>query len=81
MRRLYQHREEVLEGFSKEHGVKRLAWCEPHDTMDTAIVREKRIKAWKRPWKIGLIEKQNPAWRDLAVDFGFDMQPSKRLVD
>ncbi len=81
MQRLYQHREEIMEGFSKEHGIKRLVWFEAYDTMDVAITREKQIKKWKRQWKIDLIEKENPDWRDLAVDFGFDMQPSTRLID
>jgi putative endonuclease len=71
LQRLYQHREEVLEGFSKKNGVKMLVWYEQHATMETAIKREKQIKKWHRQWKINLIEKDNPDWRDLAVDLGF----------
>ena len=69
--RIYQHRTELFDGFAKENGVKRLVWYEAHDTMEQAILREKRIKAWKRQWRINLIEASNPDWRDLAVDLGF----------
>jgi putative endonuclease len=71
LQRLYQQREEALEGFSKNNGVKMLVWYEQHATMETAIIREKQIKKWNRQWKINLIEKDNPDWRDLAVDLGF----------
>ena len=79
MQRLYQHREAIIDGFSKEHGIKRLMWFETHETMESAIIREKRIKNWNRDWKINLIEKDNPDWRDLAVDIGFEMVASTRL--
>jgi putative endonuclease len=52
--------------------VKLLVWFEQHPTMDAAITREKRIKKWNRAWKLALIEADNPEWRDLAEDFGFD---------
>ncbi len=78
--RLYQHREGVIEGFSKTYSVHRLVWFEQHSTMEHAIIREKRIKKWNRAWKIRLIEESNPDWRDLAVDFGFAVLPTKRLV-
>ena len=70
--RVYQHREEVMPGFTSKHGVKRLVWFEQHATMDSAITREKRIKKWNRAWKLQLIEAENPDWRDLAEDFGFE---------
>jgi len=70
--RLYQHREGVTDGFSKRYGVKRLVWFELHGTMETAIKREKSIKRWQRQWKIELIERENPTWRDMAEDFGFE---------
>ena len=79
MKRLYEHREAVIDGFSKEYGIKRLVWFEAHETMESAIIREKRIKKWNRPWKIKLIEAANPDWRDLAIDLGFDVGPSTRL--
>jgi putative endonuclease len=69
--RVHQHREGLLPGFTREHGVKRLVWFEQHATMEQAILREKRIKKWLRVWKLELIEKGNLGWRDLAEDFGF----------
>ena len=50
----------MIEGFTKDYGVKRLVWFEPHESMESAIVREKSIKKWKRQWKIDLIEAGNP---------------------
>lgn len=61
-----------MDGFAAKHGVKRLVWFEQHATMEHAILREKRIKKWNRAWKLSLIEKDNPDWRDLAEDFGFE---------
>jgi putative endonuclease len=72
MQRIWQHRENVLPGFTRRHGVKLLVWFEQHGSMDSAITREKRIKAWKREWKLALIEEGNPEWRDLADDLGFE---------
>jgi putative endonuclease len=63
--RIWQHRNDTVEGFSKRYGVHDLVWFELHDSMMSAIAREKAIKAWKRSWKIELIEKFNPYWRDL----------------
>jgi putative endonuclease len=70
--RLYQHREKHSLGFTSQHDVVRLMWFEQHETMESAIVREKRIKKWNRDWKIRLIEEANPEWDDLALGFGFD---------
>src|SRR5262245_58120923 len=70
--RIYQHRNGVLPGFTREYGVKLLVWFEVHDTMEGAIVREKRIKKWNRAWKLELIEAANPEWRDLAEDLGLE---------
>ena len=70
--RVWQHREEVTGGFTKRYGVKRLVWFEVHETMESAIRREKSIKRWHRQWKVELLEKENPTWRDLAEDFGFE---------
>jgi putative endonuclease len=72
MQRLWQHREGVIPGFTKRHGVKILVWFEPHGSMESAIIREKQIKAWKLDWKLALIEEVNPEWRDLAEDLGFE---------
>ena len=70
--RIYQHRTGLIRGFTRDYGVKTLVWFELHDTMDGAIVREKRIKKWNRAWKLRLIEATNPDWRDLAENFGFE---------
>ena len=70
--RVWQHRESVAKGFTERYGVKRLVWFEVHETMESAIRREKSIKRWQRQWKIDLIETNNPTWRDLAEDFGFE---------
>jgi putative endonuclease len=75
--RVIQHREGQLGGFSHEHATHRLVWFEQHATMETAILREKRIKRWNRQWKINLIEAENPDWRDLAVNMGLAMLPPR----
>jgi putative endonuclease len=75
--RIWQHREGVVPGFTRRYGIKRLVWFEPHKEMEFAILREKRIKRWPRAWKYDLIHSINPAWRDLAEDFGFDPLPLK----
>ncbi len=71
IRRISEHREDSRPGFTSRYGVKRLVWFEPHATMQSAIIREKRIKKWNRAWKLELIEAANPDWRDLAEDLGF----------
>ena len=65
IQRVWQHRNEVVEGFSQKCGVHRLVWFEQHETMEAAILREKQIKKWNRAWKLELIEKENPEWEDL----------------
>ncbi|KUJ84956.1 GIY-YIG nuclease [Microbulbifer flavimaris] len=65
VKRVWQHREELAEGFTKKYSVKTLVWFEQHSTMETAITSEKLIKNWKRAWKIRLIKESNPEWRDL----------------
>jgi len=67
-RRVWQHREGVVDGFTKKYGVKQLVWFETHDDMVGAITREKQLKQWKREWKLKLIHAQNPAWRDLYLE-------------
>ena len=69
--RLFKHRAGMTRGFTSRYGVYRLVWFEPHEDMLTAIAREKAIKRWRRVWKAALIVAANPAWRDLAEDFGF----------
>ncbi|HUA81208.1 MAG TPA: GIY-YIG nuclease family protein [Dyella sp.] len=65
IRRIWQHRNNVVEGFTNRHDVHFLVWHELHSTMESAITREKRLKGWKRAWKIRLIEETNPTWTDL----------------
>jgi putative endonuclease len=72
LQRVAQHREGLLSGFTDSYDVKMLVWFEAHPTMESAIQREKRIKKWRREWKLRLIEAANPDWRDLATDFGFE---------
>jgi putative endonuclease len=66
--RVWQHREHVVDGFTRRHSVDRLVWFELHGSMETAIVREKRLKKWRRDWKTQLIEERNPDWKDLWPD-------------
>lgn len=68
MQRVWQHKEGLVEGFTKKHNVKMLVWYEQHATMESAIGREKAIKEWQRNWKLALIEKMNPQWTDLYAD-------------
>nr|WP_267899706.1 GIY-YIG nuclease family protein [Erythrobacter aureus] len=63
--RAWQHREGVADGFTKRYGCKVLVWFECHETMESAILREKQIKAGSRQDKLALIEMENPTWRDL----------------
>ncbi|MEZ5938809.1 MAG: GIY-YIG nuclease family protein [Hyphomonadaceae bacterium] len=65
MARTWEHKNEQADGFTREHGIKRLVWFEQHTDINTAILREKRIKRWRRDWKIALIEEENPHWEDL----------------
>jgi putative endonuclease len=64
-RRVWEHKNKVVEGFTKRHDVDRLVWYEAHDTQAAAVQREKQLKEWKRDWKINLIERENPHWTDL----------------
>jgi putative endonuclease len=68
VRRVWEHREGVVPGFTKRYGVKTLVYCEALDSIEEAIRREKQIKAWKRAWKLRAIEVANPDWRDLYED-------------
>jgi putative endonuclease len=63
--RAWQHKEKVVEGFTKKYGISCLLFYEAHSNPESAIRREKQIKKWRREWKINLIEEFNPAWRDL----------------
>ncbi len=63
--RAYQHRNGLVEGFTKRHGCKLLVWYEAYEDLDSARRRELQMKKWKRAWKIDLIERHNPQWKDL----------------
>jgi putative endonuclease len=68
VRRVYEHRDGLVRGFTRRYGVKRLVYFEIYDDPRSAIQREKNLKHWSRAWKIALIEKQNAEWRDLYED-------------
>lgn len=72
IQRVWQHREGVVEGFTRQYGVKTLVWYELHETMESAIQREKRLKKWLRRWKVDLIEERNPRWKDLWLELHGD---------
>ena len=64
-KRVWEHKNNVVEGFTRRYGLHRLVWYEVHETMESAIVREKRIKSWRRIWKLELIEAAHPDGEDL----------------
>jgi putative endonuclease len=64
-KRVWEHKNNIVEGFTKEYRVHHLVWFELHESMESAILREKRLKEWKRKWKLALIERTNPNWQDL----------------
>ena len=68
--RVWQHKSDLAQGFTQRHKVHMLVWHEIHDTMESAITREKSIKGWRRAWKMALIENANPSWRDLYEELG-----------
>ena len=65
IKRIWEHRNDMVEGFTSRYNVHRLVWYELHANMESAITREKRLKNWKRKWKLELIENSNPEWHDL----------------
>ena len=67
-KRIWQHRSGAIPGFTKRYDVKMLVWMEEHDSRESAFLRERQLKKWNRDWKLRLIEKENPAWRDLWHD-------------
>ena len=68
VRRVWEHRIGTVPGFTRKYGVKMLVWYEQHETREMAFQRERQIKRWNRAWKLQLIERFNPTWKDLAVD-------------
>jgi len=68
VQRVWQHKYHVVDGFSKKYRTDMLVWYEMHGDMESAILREKAMKEWKRAWKLRLIEERNPEWDDLYAD-------------
>ena len=68
IQRVWQHRNGLAAGFTRRHGIHTLVWHEVHETMESAIAREKSLTEWKRAWKLALIEDTNPYWHDLYPD-------------
>ena len=64
-KRIFEHRNHLVDGFTKRYKIEKLVWYEVHETMESAISREKQLKKWNRSWKIRLIESQNRHWEDL----------------
>jgi len=73
--RVWQHKNDIFEGFSKTYRCHRLVWYERFQLVDFAIAREKQVKRWPRAKKIELIERVNPAWADLSVEWGKPLTP------
>ena len=68
IKRVYEHKNELVEGFTQKYAIHNLVYFETSDSIECAIMREKQLKKWNRAWKINLIEKSNPAWKDLYPD-------------
>jgi len=68
IKRIWEHKNDVVESFTSRYKVHDLVWYEAHETMESAITRESALKNWKRKWKLELIEETNPGWRDLYSD-------------
>jgi putative endonuclease len=64
VKRVWQHRNDIIPGFTKRYGVKTLVWYEVHESRESAFLRERQIKKWNRDWKLKLFEQTNPTWRD-----------------
>ncbi|HEX9934713.1 MAG TPA: GIY-YIG nuclease family protein [bacterium] len=68
IKRVWQHKNDLAVGFTKRYAVHMLVWYEPHETLENAIRRGKNIKKWNRKWKLDLVERSNPKWKDLFND-------------
>ncbi len=65
VKRVWEHKNNVVSGFTRRYNIHQLVWYELHESMESAIQREKQLKNWQRKWKLDLIEKFNPSWKDL----------------
>ncbi|MBA3678714.1 GIY-YIG nuclease family protein [Candidatus Saccharibacteria bacterium] len=68
-KRVYEHKNHLRDGFTKNYSVEKLVWFEQYEDITDAIVREKQLKQWRRDWKLDLVEQSNPNWNDLSKDF------------
>ena len=68
VKRVYEHKNDLVEGFTQKYTIHNLVYFEATESIESAIMREKQLKKWNRAWKINLIEKSNPAWKDLYPD-------------
>lgn len=66
-RRVYEHKSNIIKGFTEKYSVHMLVWYEITNSIESAIAREKQLKKWKRKWKLNLIEEANPMWKDLSL--------------
>ena len=80
IKRVWQHKESLADGFTKKYGVKILVWYEQHETMESAIAKEKAMKKWLRKWKLATIEKTNPDWRDLWPEILGAVVPAPSVI-
>lgn len=71
VRRVWEHREELVEGFTKDYHIHKLIYYEQYEHIGYAILREKQLKKWNRSWKVDLINSKNPSWKDLYSEIGF----------
>lgn len=65
-KRMNEHKAKIFKGFSAKYNCHRLVWFEEHGSREAAVIREKRIKNWRRAWKLNLIERENPDWLDIS---------------
>ena len=76
IKRIYEHKHDLADGFTRKYKVHRLVWYEIHRSAETAITREKQIKKWNRKWKLDLIEQINPEWNDLYEEMINSVEPA-----
>ena len=69
IKRIYEHKQKQIEGFTKKYKINKLIYFEEYNSPEEAIAREKRLKKWNRSWKLKLIEEKNPQWNDLYINF------------
>ncbi|NTV40694.1 MAG: GIY-YIG nuclease family protein [Candidatus Moranbacteria bacterium] len=69
VKRIWEHKNKLVEGFTKKYDIEKLVYCETTNNINAALLREKQLKKWNRQWKLELIEKENPNWIDLATEY------------